>query len=76
MKHAPSVVNVSRQQQEHGDTHLIRQFTSSSDNGRSMVITPQVCNMPRQLTSSHDNGQSMVFDLEGKKHALKFVIVS
>ena len=39
---------------------MLRQLLSSSDNGQSMVIYPNVWTILHQTLSSSDNGQSLV----------------
>ena len=54
---------------------MLRQFSSSHDNCKSMVIYHTCINMLCQLSSSHDNGQSMVIYPSGINHAPSVVIV-
>ena len=42
---------------------MLRQLSSSHDNGQSMVIHPEGMNHAPKLISSHDNGQSMVMHI-------------
>ena len=63
---------------------MLRQLSSSHDNGQSMVIYPSGMNHAPQLSSSHDNDQSMVIypscikhaPLVGMNHAPSVIIVS
>ena len=38
---------------------MLRQLSSSHDNGQSMVIHPVIMKHAPTVASSHDNGQSM-----------------
>ena len=55
---------------------MLRQLSSSHDNGQGMVIYPLSMNPAPLVTSSHDNGQSMVRYHSYMKHAASVVIVS
>ena len=65
MKHAPSVIILSWQRLEHGNTSFIYETCSVSCNRdmttvRAWLFIPKVWNMLRQLSSWHDNGQRMI----------------
>ena len=65
MKHAPSVIIVSRQRSERGIISLVYETCSISfhrlkTTNRACLFTPKTCNILCQLSSSHDIGQSMV----------------
>ena len=81
MKHAPSVVIVSWQWNEHGYSSLRYETCSVSchrlmTTDRAWLFTPNVWNMLRQLSSSHDNGQGIVIYHSCRKHTPSVVIVS
>ena len=68
MKHARSVVIVSKQRSEHGDISFVYKICSVSchrlmTTDRAWLYIPQVLIMLRQFSSSHDNGQRMVIHL-------------
>ena len=68
MKHARSVVIVSKQRSEHGDISFMYKTCSVSchrlmTTDRAWLYIPQVLIMLRQFSSSHDNDLSMVIHL-------------
>ena len=74
IKHAPTVVIVTWQRSEHGNSSLRYETCLVSCHRlmttvRAWLFIPKVWNMLGQLSSPHDNGQSMVIHPLGMKHA-------
>ena len=55
---------------------MLRQLSSSHDNGQSMVIHLLGMKHAPTVVSSHDNGQSIVIHPEGMNHAPTIDIVT
>ena len=83
INHAPSVVIVSWQRTEHGNTSQRYETCSVSclcliTTFRAWLFIPKVWIMLRQLSSSHDNSQSMVHEIYhiSMKHVPQVVFAS
>ena len=55
---------------------MLRQLSSSHDNGQSMVIHHSSMKHASSVVIVHDNGQSMVMYHSSMKHAPSVVIVT